>query len=111
MDKAVAEQLKAQFPNEDLITIVSPDDGIEVVCRAADSATLLKFDSMKGEIADPTKRVMANEFLVLQTLVFPDKEAFRAELIKRKLTGFYSVAVSHIREASGVRENLQVSKL
>lgn len=111
MDKAESEKLKAQYPNEELTTVVSPDDGIEIVIRAPATAVLLKYDTMAKDFGDPVKRVQAQEFLVLQSMVHPDPQTFRAELDRRRLTGFYAVAVDEILLISGRRNNIQVGKL
>jgi hypothetical protein len=111
MDKAVAEKLKAEYPTDDLHSITSAEDGIEIVVRPASPAVMLKYESMKGEIGDPVKRVQANEFLVLQSMVYPDKDKFREELERRHLTGFWSVAAPEVRTITGARDSVRVSKL
>ena len=111
MDKAESEKLKAQYPNEELTTIVSPDDGIEIVVRSAAPSVLLKYDTMARDFGDPVKRVQAQEFLVLQCIVHPDPQACRAELARRRLTGFYATAVDEIVKITGRRDNIQVGKL
>jgi hypothetical protein len=111
MDQSVREKLKAEHPTEELHVITSEEDGIEIVVRPASPAVMLKFESMKGEIGDPVKRVQANEFLVLGTMVYPDKDKFREEIERRHLTGFWSVAAPEVRTITGARDSVRVSKL
>jgi hypothetical protein len=111
MDASVREKLRSEFQGEELHVITSDDDGIEIVVRPAAPAIMLKFESMKGDIGDPVKRIQANEFLVLGAMVWPDKDKFREEIERRHLTGFWSVAAPEVRTITGARENVRLSKL
>lgn len=111
MDAKTREQLRAQYPNERLRTIVSEDDGIEIVVKGAPPAIWAKYKGLKGDFADAGKRSQADELLVRGSMVYPEQEAFHAGLVERSLLGFYSSAASLVAQHSGARENLRVGEL
>ena len=110
MDDSVKSQIKAQYPNLTVVPIVSADDGIEIIVTGADHATWAKYQGMKGDFADAGKRSQADELLVLNSMVWPDKDKFRQELEARHLTGFYTAAAREIAKLTGLRESIRVGE-
>lgn len=111
MDKSVIDQLKQQYPSEDLHLIQSAEDGIEIVVRGAPPAIWAKFRGLAGDFADAGKRSQADEILVRGSMVWPNHEEFHAELERRHLLGFYRAASPDVQKVSGARESIKISKL
>lgn len=116
MDEGTREQLKVKYPNEKLHFIRSAIDGIEIVVTGAPPAVWAKYKSLSGALTDGLARMNANKLLVLGSMVHPGadesgKQAFDAELERRKLQGFYTMAASEVREITGERNQLEVGEL
>jgi hypothetical protein len=112
VDAKTREQLKAKYPDRNLEVVSSEEDGIEIVVGGAPPAVWTKYQGLIGDLADAGKRTLAHEILVRGSMVHPEnQEAFHAELERRHLTGFYSVAAQTVRKLTGAREDMRVSKL
>ena len=110
MDQATREQLKSQYPNLTLAPITSDADGIEIVVSGAPPAVWTKYQAMTRDFADAAKRAQADEFLVLSSMVYPDKDQFRKQLEERRLTGFYARAASYVATLTGARDSIKLGE-